>query len=67
MEELASLLWINEHHSSGSYDIIIVDCAPTAETLRLLTFPEVGALVAGENPAFGAPGRQGGAPRSCAR
>ena len=42
MEELASLLWINEHHSSGSYDIIIVDCAPTAETLRLLTFPEVG-------------------------
>ena len=43
MEELASLLWINEHHSSGNYDIIIVDCAPTAETLRLLTFPEVGA------------------------
>ena len=42
MEELASLLWINEHHRSGNYDIIIVDCAPTAETLRLLTFPEVG-------------------------
>lgn len=42
MEELASLLWILEHQRSGDYDTIIVDCAPTAETFRLLTFPEAG-------------------------
>lgn len=40
MDELASLLWIAEHHDSGAYDTIIVDCAPTGETLRLLAVPE---------------------------
>ena len=40
MEELANLLWINRHHSKGQYDVIIVDCAPTGETLQLLSFPE---------------------------
>lgn len=40
MEELSSLLWVNMHHESNDYDIVVVDCAPTAETLRLLAFPE---------------------------
>ena len=40
MDELASLLWIAEHHDSGRFDTIIVDCAPTGETLRLLAVPE---------------------------
>ena len=40
MDELASLLWIAEHHDSGDFDTIIVDCAPTGETLRLLAVPE---------------------------
>lgn len=40
MDELASLLWIAEHHDSGNFDTIIVDCAPTGETLRLLAVPE---------------------------
>jgi arsenite-transporting ATPase len=40
MEELASLLQIVHLHDSGQYDVIIVDCAPTGETLRLLSFPE---------------------------
>jgi len=41
MEELANLLYIVNYHRSGEYDIIVVDCAPTGETLRLLAFPEV--------------------------
>tara|TARA_B100001142_G_scaffold320919_2_gene366767 strand:+ start:194 stop:1417 length:1224 start_codon:yes stop_codon:yes gene_type:complete len=42
MDELASLLWILEHHKKQNYDLIVVDCAPTAETFRLLSFPEAG-------------------------
>ena len=42
MDELASLLWILEHQRTGQYDLVVVDCAPTAETFRLLSFPEAG-------------------------
>ncbi len=41
MDELFSLLQVKDHADSGIYDTIIVDCAPTAETLRLLSLPEV--------------------------
>lgn len=41
MEELFSLLEIRRHASSGDYDAIIVDCAPTGETLRLLSYPNL--------------------------
>ncbi|MFQ6057899.1 MAG: ArsA family ATPase [Anaerolineae bacterium] len=41
MEELASLLQIVHLHDSGDYEAIIVDCAPTGETLRFLSFPEM--------------------------
>ncbi len=41
MDELFALLEVNHHARSGIYDTIIVDCAPTAETLRLLSLPEV--------------------------
>jgi arsenite-transporting ATPase len=40
MDEVGSLLWIAEHHDSGNYDVIVVDAAPTGETLRLLSLPE---------------------------
>lgn len=41
MEELFSLLKISDLHREGKYDRIIVDCAPTGETLSLLKFPEL--------------------------
>jgi arsenite-transporting ATPase len=41
MDELFALLRLQEHHDSGEWDAIVVDCAPTGETLRLLSFPDV--------------------------
>ena len=41
MDELFALIEVNHHARSGAYDVIVVDCAPTAETLRLLSLPEV--------------------------
>jgi arsenite-transporting ATPase len=41
MEELAGLLHLINYVDAGEYDVIIVDCAPTGETLRLLSFPEI--------------------------
>jgi arsenite-transporting ATPase len=40
-DELFALLAIKRHHESGEYDVVVVDCAPTGETLRLLSFPDV--------------------------
>jgi arsenite-transporting ATPase len=39
-DELFSLLVLKAHVESGEWDSIIVDCAPTGETLRLLSFPD---------------------------
>lgn len=39
-EELAGLVRIIQHHDSGKYDVVVVDCAPTGDTLRLLSFPD---------------------------
>ena len=40
MEEIVSLLHINRAASTGDYDRVVVDAAPTGETMRLLTMPE---------------------------
>jgi len=40
MDELFALAEVQDHVSSGSFDAIVVDCAPTAETLRLLSLPD---------------------------
>jgi arsenite-transporting ATPase len=41
MDEIFSLVTVRDHVRSGEYDFVVVDCAPTAETLRLLSLPEV--------------------------
>jgi arsenite-transporting ATPase len=40
-EDLLALLKIKEIHDAGEYDVLIVDCAPTGETMSLLKFPEL--------------------------
>ncbi len=40
-EEVVTLLAVEELAASGRYDLIVVDCAPTDSTLRLVTLPDV--------------------------
>lgn len=40
LEELCSLIRILELYEEGDYDVLVVDCAPTGETLSLLRYPE---------------------------
>ena len=39
MEEVSSLLYINSYFKKREYDIIILDCAPTGESLRFVSIP----------------------------
>jgi arsenite/tail-anchored protein-transporting ATPase len=41
LDEVFALADIKEHASSGRWDVVVVDCAPTAETVRLLSLPDV--------------------------
>ncbi|OAN47600.1 arsenic-transporting ATPase [Chloroflexus islandicus] len=40
MEEAFPLIRIKKHKERGDYDLLVIDCAPTGETLRLLSAPE---------------------------
>jgi arsenite-transporting ATPase len=40
MNEGSVLLWLEQFYRSGDYDLIVVDSAPTGETLTLLTLPQ---------------------------
>jgi arsenite-transporting ATPase len=41
LDEIFALTDIKQHASSGEWDVVVVDCAPTAETIRLLSLPDV--------------------------
>jgi arsenite/tail-anchored protein-transporting ATPase len=41
LDELFSLTDIKTYAESGDWDVLVVDCAPTAETIRLLSLPDI--------------------------
>src|SRR4029079_1213094 len=40
-EELCSLLRVKHFAEKKAYDVVVIDCAPTGETVRMLAAPEV--------------------------
>lgn len=41
LDEIFALADIKAHAASGDWDVVVVDCAPTAETIRLLSLPDI--------------------------
>jgi arsenite/tail-anchored protein-transporting ATPase len=41
MELMSALFYVEDFYKKNEYDVVVMDTAPTAETLRLLSFPEV--------------------------
>jgi len=40
MEEIAALLYVNQYSKEKAYDLIVLDCAPTAESIRFISLPK---------------------------
>jgi arsenite-transporting ATPase len=39
MEELSAMMYVNQFRREASYDVIVLDCAPTAESMRFVSMP----------------------------
>jgi len=39
MEELSALMYVNQFRRESRYDVIVLDCAPTAESMRFVSMP----------------------------
>jgi arsenite-transporting ATPase len=40
MEELSAMLYVNQFRKEQRYDVMILDCAPTAESIRFISMPQ---------------------------
>ncbi|NHZ72508.1 MAG: TRC40/GET3/ArsA family transport-energizing ATPase, partial [Aquificales bacterium] len=52
MDEIVSLLHINKQAKEANFDRVIIDAAPTGETIRLLTMPDTFRWYAGQLSRF---------------
>ena len=41
MELMSALFYVEDFYKKNAYDVVVMDTAPTGETLRLLSFPEI--------------------------
>ncbi len=39
MEELSALMYVNQYRRTKEFDVVVLDCAPTAESLRFISLP----------------------------
>jgi arsenite/tail-anchored protein-transporting ATPase len=39
MEELSAMMYVNQFRREGTYDVVVLDCAPTAESMRFVSMP----------------------------
>jgi arsenite-transporting ATPase len=39
MEELSAMMYVNEYRKENRYDVVVLDCAPTAESMRFVSMP----------------------------
>src|SRR6266436_1438324 len=39
MEELSAMMYVNKYRKSEEFDVLVLDCAPTAESLRFISLP----------------------------
>jgi arsenite-transporting ATPase len=39
MEEMSAMMYVNQYRKAGDFDVIVLDCAPTAESLRFISLP----------------------------
>lgn len=39
MEELSALMYVNQYRKTGQFDVVVLDCAPTAESIRFISLP----------------------------
>ncbi len=40
MEELSAMMYVNQYQRDGRFDVVVLDCAPTAESLRFISMPD---------------------------
>jgi arsenite-transporting ATPase len=39
MEELCAMMYVNQYYREEKYDVVVLDCAPTAESMRFVSMP----------------------------